>query len=83
MNETIIQLESHWDAVLRNRYINQNSDILTIVLPGEGYTNEKPLMYYSCKIALEQCSNALKSIEMLNTTMESFRKFIINHISAY
>jgi hypothetical protein len=30
-----------------------------------------------------ECSNALKSIEMLNTTMESFRKFIINHISTY
>lgn len=53
MTEKTIQLESYWNVVLENRYIDQNSDILTIILPGEGYTNEKPLMYYSCRVALE------------------------------
>lgn len=53
MTEKTIQLESYWNVVLENRYIDQNSDILTIILPAEGYTNEKPLMYYSCRVALE------------------------------
>lgn len=53
MNEKNIQYESHWSVTLKNRYIEQDSDILTVILPGEGYINEKPLMYYSCKTALE------------------------------
>lgn len=53
MNEKNIQLDSHWNVTLENKCIDQNSDILAIILPGEGYTNEKPLMYYSYKIALE------------------------------
>lgn len=53
MNEKSIQFESHWGVTLKNKYIEQNSDILTITLPGEGYTNEKPIMYYSRKVALE------------------------------
>ncbi|KEI04421.1 hypothetical protein [Clostridium botulinum] len=53
MNEKNIQLNSHWNVTLKNRYINQNSNVLTIILPGEGYVNEKPLMYYSYRIALE------------------------------
>ena len=53
MNEKIVKLESYWEVVLENRYMEQNSDILTVILSGENYTNAKPLMYYSHKIALE------------------------------
>ncbi|AHF06000.1 alpha/beta hydrolase [Desulfitobacterium metallireducens] len=53
MNQKIVQLQSHWRVTLDNKWIEQNSNILSVILPGENYTNEKPLMYYSRKIALE------------------------------
>lgn len=52
MHEIDVQLESHWGVTFENRLIEQNSDILTIILPGQNYSNEKPLMYYSAKVAL-------------------------------
>lgn len=53
MREKYVQLESHWGVTFENKLIEQNSDILTIILPGQNYSNEKPLMYYSSKVALE------------------------------
>ncbi|EHJ00409.1 hypothetical protein CDLVIII_3864 [Clostridium sp. DL-VIII] len=53
MNETNIQFKSYWGETLSNKCIKQNSDVLAVILPGEGYTNDKPLMYYSSKISLE------------------------------
>jgi len=53
MNLKNIQLESHWNVFWENKYIEQNNETLVIILPGQNYTNEKPLMYYSYKIALE------------------------------
>lgn len=53
MYEKVVQFKSYWGATLKNRYTEQNSDVLTVILPGDGYTNTKPLMYYSYKIALE------------------------------
>ena len=53
MNEKNFQLKSHWNVFWENKYIEQNSEILAIILPGQNYTNENPLMYYSDKIALE------------------------------
>lgn len=52
MKERKLFLNSHW-GTLENLFFDQNSDILTIILPGIGYINESPLMYYSRKIALE------------------------------
>lgn len=53
MDEKIVQLESYWGGDLIYKCTHQNSNILTVILPGNGYTNAKPLMYYSQKIALE------------------------------
>ncbi|WP_459481209.1 alpha/beta hydrolase [Clostridium saccharoperbutylacetonicum] len=53
MNETKIKFKSYWGENLSNKCIKQNSDVLAVILPGESYTNDKPLMYYSSKIALE------------------------------
>jgi hypothetical protein len=53
MNEKNIQMKSYWNVSWENKYIEQNSEILGIILPGQNYTNENPLMYYSDKIALE------------------------------
>lgn len=53
MNEKFFQMESHWNVSWENKYIEQNSEILAIIIPGQNYTNENPIMYYSGKIALE------------------------------
>ena len=53
MDEKVVQFKSYCGATIENRYTEQNSDVLTVILPGDGYTSTKPLMYYSYKIALE------------------------------
>lgn len=53
MKKEFIELKSSWGVTLKNEYINQNSGILTVILPGLGYINYAPLMHYSYKIALE------------------------------
>ncbi|WMJ81651.1 alpha/beta hydrolase [Clostridium sp. MB40-C1] len=53
MNKKFIELKSQWGVTLENIYIEQNSDTLVIILPGEGYSNAKPIMYYTQKIASE------------------------------
>lgn len=51
--EKIIGLASHWKVNLECRVINQESDTLAVLLPGIGYTLDRPLLDYSKKLALE------------------------------
>jgi hypothetical protein len=53
MKEKIVQFNSYWGVTLENEYIDQGSDILTVILPGQCYMNCSPLMHYSSKIAQE------------------------------
>ena len=53
MEEKVIKLKSYYGVVLQNEYYDQNSNILTVILPGQGYMNYVPLMHYSYKTALE------------------------------
>ena len=47
MNKKIIKIPSFWGVSLENLLLSQNSDILTIILPGMGYTKDKPLLNQS------------------------------------
>lgn len=53
MNKRIVPLKSQWGVTLENICIEQNSDTLVVILPGEGYSNMKPIMYYTQKITSE------------------------------
>lgn len=44
---------SHWGVNLKGKVISRESDTLAVILPGIGYTVDRPLMDYSKKLALE------------------------------
>jgi predicted alpha/beta-hydrolase family hydrolase len=44
---------SHWGVNLKGKVISRESDTLVVILPGIGYTVDRPLMDYSKKLALE------------------------------
>lgn len=46
-------INSHWGVNLECKVINQKSTTLVVLLPGIGYTVDRPLMDYSKKLALE------------------------------
>ncbi|CDM70174.1 hypothetical protein CM240_3057 [Clostridium bornimense] len=52
MNKEIIKVSSFWGEELENLLISQNSDILTIILPGMGYTKDKPLLNFASKLSI-------------------------------
>ena len=53
MNESSIEVKSHWGVKIRNEYIEQDSDVLVIILPGGRYTNFAPLLYYAYNASLQ------------------------------
>lgn len=44
---------SYWGVNLENEVISNKSDTLAVILPGIGYTADRPLLDYSKKLALE------------------------------
>lgn len=54
MNKKIIKISSFWGVTLENLLISQNSDILTIILPGMGYTKDKPLLNFLSKLSINK-----------------------------
>lgn len=48
-----LETKSKWCDTLKHNYIDNDGDILTIVLPGYGYSCDRPLLYYITGIALE------------------------------
>ena len=54
MNKKIIKIPSFWGVSLENLLLSQNSDILTIILPGMGYTKDKPLLNFSSKLSINK-----------------------------
>lgn len=53
MNESSIEIKSHWGVNVRNEYIEQDSEVLVIILPGGRYTNFAPLLYYAYNVSLQ------------------------------
>ena len=51
MNNT--EIESYFGVTLESNIIKQDSNTLVVLLPGVGYTLDRPLMDYSKKLALE------------------------------
>lgn len=51
MNNT--EIESYFGVTLESNIIKQDSNTLVVLLPGIGYTLDRPLMDYSKKLALE------------------------------
>ena len=54
MNKKNIKISSFWGVTLENLLISQNSDILTIILPGMGYTKDKPLLNFLSKLSINK-----------------------------
>lgn len=46
-------VKSYWKVNLEGKVIKQESDTLTVIIPGIGYTVDRPLLDYSGKLALE------------------------------
>lgn len=46
-------IKSYWGVNLRTNIIRQKSNTLAVIMPGIGYTLDRPLMDYSKKLALE------------------------------
>lgn len=46
-------IKSYWGVNLESNIISQKSDTLVVIMPGIGYTLDRPLMDYSKKLALE------------------------------
>lgn len=57
-----IKLNSYWGVTTRNIHNDSKSDVLVVLLPGMDYRNDKPLLRYTEKIALEEGCDTL-SIE--------------------
>lgn len=56
--EEYIEVKSYWGTA-RSEYITKGGDRLAVFLPGHGYTNKAPLLYYSLNIAAESGYDAL------------------------
>ena len=54
MERTIVKISSTWGVSLENLLIDQNSDILAIILPGMGYTKDKPLLNFTSKLCINK-----------------------------
>lgn len=50
MNNT--EIESYFGVTLESNIIKQDSNTLVVLLPGIGYTLDRPLMDYSKKISI-------------------------------
>ena len=46
-------LKSSYDVYLESKVIENKSDILAVILPGIGYTLDRPILDYSKKLCLE------------------------------
>lgn len=46
-------IDSYWGVKLESKIISQKSTVLVVLLPGIGYTLDRPLLDYSKKLALE------------------------------
>jgi len=53
------KINSYYGGVLESKVIEQNSDVLTVLLPGIGYTLDRALMDYSKNLAVEKGYNVL------------------------
>ena len=53
MLEKTIDLDSYFGVRIQSEYIDQNSNCLAVILPGQGYTNSKPLLHFSTELALQ------------------------------
>lgn len=69
-----IEFQSKWGVTLHNKFIDENSDVLTVLLPGMGYLQDKPLLHYSHKIVMEFNSDVLYvnyGFQLLNKPFEN------------
>lgn len=53
MNERNILFKSFWNVTTNNVLTCQDSEVLTVIIPGIGYTVDRPTMDYSKQLALE------------------------------
>ncbi|SHE98175.1 alpha/beta family hydrolase [Clostridium fallax] len=54
MEEKIVELYSYWGVPLKNKFVDQNSDVLAVIIPGIGYTLDRSVMDYSRELVIEK-----------------------------
>lgn len=60
MRHETLNVNGYNNIRVPNEYISNNSDHLAIFLPGVGYTNERPLMYYAAKYFMDKQSDLFR-----------------------
>jgi hypothetical protein len=62
MKVSYINTSSYWGLDFQNEYLQQSSDTLVILFPGNRYTINAPYMHYSYQVAKE-CGYDILSLE--------------------